>query len=199
MKISPQKNRSSRVPSARSINAPDPAAAKTRRAPGGRRLRRAFTLVEVMFALFIFVMMALMFSAVIPTAARSSKFGNSYIQAATIAQHKVDQLQAAGYTQVYGAGAALQGLNITENAGTTTGTAPNATLTASFTTEDNLLSYFPAGATGTIVITPWAPSWNAARSEYTILQAVVTVRWRDATRQQSEYKMSTLLTKTPQS
>jgi len=162
------------------------------------RRRGAFTLIEVMFAVFIFAMMALMFSAVIPTAARSSRFGNSYVQAATLAQHKIDQLQEAGYNRV--TGPFLQTLNITETQGTTTGTAPNTTVTASFTTEDNLLSYFPAGATGTVVITPWTPSWNATTSEYTIMQATVTIRWREAGRnQQSEYKMSTLLTKMLQS
>jgi prepilin-type N-terminal cleavage/methylation domain-containing protein len=63
-----------------------------------RRLqRRAFTLVEVVVAVFLLALAVLMFGAFYPTASRASRMSGNHSQAISEVQHKVDQLRAVGY------------------------------------------------------------------------------------------------------
>ncbi len=57
----------------------------------------AFSLLEVMVAIILVAMAGVMFTALIPTAAKTSKMVGNYSQACSIIQHKVDQLRAVGY------------------------------------------------------------------------------------------------------
>lgn len=57
-----------------------------------RRKRNGLTLVEVVIAAFIFLLMALMFAAVVPASLRSVRTGTYYSLASQIAQKKLDQL-----------------------------------------------------------------------------------------------------------
>jgi prepilin-type N-terminal cleavage/methylation domain-containing protein len=62
-----------------------------------KRVRRGFTLVEIVVAVFLLAMAVLMFGAFYPTAARTSRMSGNHSQAISEVQHKVDQLRAVGY------------------------------------------------------------------------------------------------------
>lgn len=152
-----------------------------------RKSRVGLGLVEVMFSLFLFMMMALMFAAVIPAATRSSKYTSSYSMAAQIAQHKIDQIRNAGYAKCNGA--SLATLNVIDSA---TPIATNGTAeTFSFTTADNLLAYFPSGATGTVTTDNYAPS--STGTGFNIRQVTITLTWRDGGGPTSSFSTSALV------
>jgi type II secretory pathway pseudopilin PulG len=144
-------------------------------------------LIEVLFSLFIFMMMTLMFAAVIPAAVRNSRYSSSYAQAVQLAQHKIDQVRDAGFAKCDGT--TLKTLNIIDSA---TPIYTNGTTNRyAFTTTDSLLSYFPSGATGTVTIEPWAPSYTGAT--YTIMRVQVDFTWRDAGGPTSSYSTATVV------
>ncbi len=118
-----------------------------------RNRQNGFTVAEVVLALTVFLIMTLVFAAVFPLAVRGAQFSNNYAQAGQLAQHKIDQLRAAGFTKIDYTD--LNALSIVD-----TMSSPPASLPASFpfTSSDNLTSngttqgYFPPGSTGTIYI-----------------------------------------------
>src|SRR5579875_2246469 len=61
---------------------------------------RGFTMIEVCLALVVFLMMTLMFAAVFPTVVRGAKMSDNYTQATFLAQHKLDQLRASGFSRL---------------------------------------------------------------------------------------------------
>jgi type II secretory pathway pseudopilin PulG len=158
----------------------------TMRRPRSRKMR-GIGMIEVLFSLFIFVMMTLMFAAVVPAAVRNSRYTSSYAQAVQLAQHKIDQVRDAGFAKCDGA--SLNTLGVIDSA---TPIYTNGTTNRySFTTRDNLLSYFPAGATGTLTISPWEPSYNGA--SYTIMHVQIDLAWRDAGGAASSYSTATVV------
>ena len=56
-----------------------------------------FSLIEVMIALFVFALLAIIFSSTLIVAKSASTMNGQYAQAISIAQHKIDQLRAMGY------------------------------------------------------------------------------------------------------
>jgi prepilin-type N-terminal cleavage/methylation domain-containing protein len=76
---------------------PLPRAPRVRRAGWRRRVRPGFSLVEVLVAMTLFSIATLVFAALFPAAARTSRMNNNYAQAVSLAQHKIDQLRAVGY------------------------------------------------------------------------------------------------------
>jgi type II secretory pathway pseudopilin PulG len=148
---------------------------------------RGFGLVEVIFSLFIFVMMALMFATVVPTAVRNSRYSSSYAQAVQLAQHKIDQVRDAGFIKCDGASLAAAGLVDSAIPVSTNGDEN----TYSFVTTDRLLSYFPSGATGTLTLDPWDPSFNG--TSYTVMRVQVDFLWRDAGGVTNTYSTATIV------
>ena len=168
---------------------------------------RGITILEVVLALFIFLMMTMMFSAVVPTAARSARYSNSYNYAVALCQRKVDQLQEAGWGKLNVTD--LQTLGIIDSSGATT---DGAATIYSFTNNisatnsanaDNIAQYFPGGTnpdtrpTGTIRIEPWADStiWVAGAPQDTLKLVTVTIAWRDARGALSTFSISSLITR----
>ncbi len=134
-------------------------------------------MMEVALSLVIFTMMTLMFGAVLPIAVRGASHGNNYSQAAALAQRKVDQLRAAGYSHVSdpGDGTAYTQLFAQKIVDGQIGTSSAGVGTYDFTTQDHLTGnggFFPPGSTGTITISPYTgtPSGQVA-------QATVTITW----------------------
>ena len=78
------------------------------------RRQRGFTIMEVVLAMTVFLMMVLMFAAAFPLTVRAAQFSSNYAQATQLAQHKIDQLRAAGYGSLNGA--ALAGTGIINSA-----------------------------------------------------------------------------------
>lgn len=147
-----------------------------------------FTMVEVMISMMVFTMMIMIFAAVFPFALRTAEFSNNYSQAALLAQHKIDQLQTAGYTRLDYAD--LNGLGIIDSAA--------ATSPYSFTSVDNLVGgtggtgFFPAGSTGTLSIVDYHTlnsSVPAGKMDY----VTVTITWTSYTGNIGTYSASSLL------
>lgn len=164
----------------------------------------AFTLIEVLFALFIFLVMVLMFASVTVATARSSRFGNSYAQAASLAQHKIDQIETEGFDTIVSNPTKLAADGVTDGPGMSTGNLPNknSSLTVAFTDVDHLSSFFyaakdaagmalPDSASGTIVFTPYPAGQSSAAR---MLQATITISWRDQSHARSTYTTQALIT-----
>ena len=116
---------------------------KRRGTANRRRSRAGFTMAEVALSLIVFSLMTLMFGAVFPMAVRGAQHGSSYSQAAAIAQRKIDQLRAAGYSR----------LDVTDLKALAVVDAQNADKTYDFTTQDNLTGaggFFTAPASGSV-------------------------------------------------
>ena len=180
-----------------------------------KRAAHAFTLIEVMFAIYILLIMALMFSAVSVSATRSSRFGNSYNQAMSLAQHKIDQLQDEGFdkaltpTVLYGKELDDPAVNYATGnspAPTVYGVLPatNSYFKGYFTSVDKLNQYFvtqksgtqytPNSAQGYIEITPY-PKTPVPAIVYN-LSVKITITWQDAGYAKSTYTTEAVLTRT---
>lgn len=61
------------------------------------RGRRGFTLVEPLVGIFILALTGAMFYALMPTATKTGKMVGNSSQAASLVQHKIDQLRGVGY------------------------------------------------------------------------------------------------------
>lgn len=169
------------------------------------RGRRGITLLEVVFAMYIFLMMAMMFTMVTTAVTRSSRYGNSYAQAMNLAQRKIDQLKNAGFNAVK-ASTSLPGMGITDDNGAASSgfpTAKGSNMIYHFTNIDNLSKFFYVGtgsdtASGTITVTPYPdtgyPDANTGHSTPTMLKATIKIQWQDQKRAQSYYQTETVIT-----
>ncbi len=148
-----------------------------------RSRRGGFTLAEVMLSLVVLAMMTLMFGAVFPITMRAATEGNSYSQAALIAQRKVDQLRQAQYGSLFDntngtALTKLSRLNIVDP-------AQNADGSYSFTAVDHLTGasgFYSGDSVGKIKISDY--SADPSPSNFGVLPgagqiavATVTVTW----------------------
>ncbi|MBC8102736.1 MAG: prepilin-type N-terminal cleavage/methylation domain-containing protein [Cytophagales bacterium] len=180
------------------------------------RRPRGFTLIEVLFAVFIFLIMAMMFFSVATAATRASRFGNSYNQAMSLAQHKIDQMQSQGFskaknpTGLYGTVLDDPGAVYPQGkspAPVFDGTlpAPLSKFTGYFTCVDKLDQYFVTSkdgagnftaksAEGKVEIEPYIGDGAAAATN---LKVIVTIRWQDAQYAPSEYRTEAVLTNDP--
>lgn len=141
--------------------------------------RRGFTLAEVMLSLVVFAMMALMFGAVFPMSVRGAQYSGNYTQAVGLAQHKLDQLRAAGYTQLF-APTGSTGL-ISRNLINAVNPDDTPQLRSyDFTTSDALVSdgvtrgYYPLGSRGTVTVAPYTSGGVPAGS---LAWVTVTISW----------------------
>lgn len=158
--------------------------------PSRRRARcGGISLVEVMFALGILLLMAMMFGAAIPAATRGTRFSGAFQQAISVAQHKIDQLRDADLARLTAAN--LDSRDIIDSEATCTTSGANTS--CKFTTIDSLVSYFGAGAVGTIDIVPYVPSWVAATSQYMLSAVTVTVKWKDSANKEHSYSASAMI------
>ena len=162
-----------------------------------RRGQRGFNMIEVLIAVFILALMALMFAAVVPTSLRSVNTAKYYNLAATIAQRKLDQLSdpSVGYSSMTPAGL---GGTVLSNASTngpcdwndpnpvvTSGSGPNGSLAAKtnyqmvgyFTKIDGLRQYVDNGSTA---CRPLA-SQNALPGDDDVVGKLVIEGWEGKT------------------
>ncbi len=162
---------------------------------------RGFTIAEVALAMIILAMMTLMFAAVFPMAVRGAQYSSNYAQAATLAQHKMDQLRSAGFSRLFTPTGdnSLTSLNIID--------AVNADGSYDFTTADALINdgvthgYFPPGSVGTVTIVDYAdtPTGAAAGAPHkTLAYVTVTLVWTNTGVANSSYSASTIIAKAAQ-
>ena len=146
-----------------------------------RRSARGFTLAEVGLATVVLLMMGVLFGTAVPSILHAPQFSNNYTQAGELAQHKMDQMRAAGYNTLLQANQ-LQGMGIID--------ARNSNGTYDFTTADNLGNFFPAGSTGTIML---AADPNAPAN--TMLDVTVTIAWTPGTTPGGTYTTCSIISK----
>jgi type IV pilus assembly protein PilV len=121
------------------------------------KIKPGFTLIEVMVSIFLVALGAIMYTALMPMAAKGSQMVSNYQQASSLAQNKIDEIRAVGYGRIDYAD--LLAAGIIDSSPTS---SPYC-----FTAQGGLATIFP-GATGTIAISDFSP---------TIKQVTVTVTW----------------------
>ncbi len=158
-------------------------------------------MLETVFALTIFTMMALLFSAVLPVSQRAARSNAEYAQAAALAQHKIAQMRAAGFLSLQSP-SALAALGIIDSGSATSQAVP---YTASFLASDHLLGsgaagsgLFPAAATATIRVADYS-SLNTAVPAGTVDNVTVTLSWPGANSAGGSYALSCLVIQMPHS
>jgi type II secretory pathway pseudopilin PulG len=62
-----------------------------------RRRNAGFTLLEAVIAIFVLAATATVFFAMLPTAVKTGKMVGNHQQAASLVQHKIDQMRGIGY------------------------------------------------------------------------------------------------------
>ncbi len=164
---------------------------------GGFAPQSGFTLAEVMLALVILAMMTIMFGAVFPMAVRGAQYSGNYTQAASLAQHKLDQLRGAGYTQLFipTGSTGLISRNLI-NAVNPDDTAQVRSY--DFTTSDALVSdgvtrgYYPLGSRGTITVAPYTSGGVPAGA---LAWVTVTISWTGGGVSSGSVQVSALIAK----
>jgi prepilin-type N-terminal cleavage/methylation domain-containing protein len=121
------------------------------------RPKSGYTLIEVMVSMFLVSLGAIMFSAMMPMAAKGSRMVANYQQASSIVQHKIDELRAVGYGRIDYTD--LQSVGIIDASPTS---AP-----FSFSGVDGLTNIYPT-ATGTLSVSDFSSD---------IKQVTVTLTW----------------------
>ena len=167
-----------------------------------RRSERGFTITEVALALIIFAMMTVLFGAVFPMTVRGAQYSSNYAQAAMMAQHKMDQLRAAGCSRLDMTD--LSNLSIIDSpqpnnypAAVTGGS------TLSFTTVDGLVSdgtaqgYFPSGSEGTVTIADYTALHPASGiPANTMFYVTIKIAWVGGGVSNGSYSTSAIIAKT---
>lgn len=144
--------------------------------------RRGMTLVEIVFAMGVLLMMALLFAAAFPMATQSrSKTSNRSI-AVSLAERELEAARDAGYTSLgsYN-GMASRGL-VDGSTGSPT-SSPYSITNVTLDTNQSIASSLPSG-TGTLDVTTQSTE---------LLKVTATVSWTEPTGPQS-VTISTLIT-----
>lgn len=177
----------------------------------GGRPNHAFTIMEVVLSLVIVLFMVVMVAAVVPSSLRTSRYSADYSQAASLVQHKINQLQDAGYSGMTGPNLGGNGLDIVDGNPSTpaTNTLGDQTASFEFTQRDHLWQYFQGGMDSTgaqvtgansprgyIYLAPYGPSAytnTAGATEYGLVRATVTVQWWTSKGNMQSFSGTTLL------
>lgn len=163
-----------------------------------------------MLSLMILLMMITMFAAAFPLVVRSANYSNNYTQAAFLAQHKIDQIRAAGWDKTVDT-SKLSGSNDMTLVSSSTGSSmtslgiidPGQSYSSSggytFTSVDGLTGYFPAGSSGAVTIQPYAPATGCSSgATCSMAQIVVTISWTGGGLNAGSYKLVALMFQNPQ-
>lgn len=131
-----------------------------------RERSRGFTLIEMLVAVFIFGLTASAFAAMLQMSAKTQTMAANYQQAATMVQHKMDQLRGVGYGRLTYSELLAAGI---------IDPAPNAP-PYQFTATDSLASLQP-NCSGTIDVADYSSDTK---------QVTVRVRWLTGPDQRSD-------------
>jgi len=162
--------------------------------------RQGFSLLETVFALIVFAMMGLLFSAVLPVSLRAARVNAHYAQAAALAQHKIAQIRAAGFSSLQSP-ATLAGLGIIDSS---TATSQSVPYTASFLAADHLIAntsgngLFVPGTTATVTIGDYA-AVNASVPAGTVNIVTIKLNWPGDASSSGSYTLSGLVIQMPHS
>jgi hypothetical protein len=116
-----------------------------------------YTFIEVLVALFLVSMGAILFTSMMPMSARGSRMVGNYQQASSLVQHKIDQLRAVGYGRL--THTELRAAGIVDASPTSS--------PYQFTGVDALTGIYP-NAVGTIAVSDFSS---------TIKRVTVTLTW----------------------
>jgi type II secretory pathway pseudopilin PulG len=169
--------------------------------------------MEVVLSLVVLMFMVLLVAAVIPASLRNTRYSADFSQAASLVQHKINQLQDAGYNNISGPRLGGNGLSIVDgNPGSpASNTLGDQSATFEFTDRDRLWQYFNGGmdetgnkiTTGNIprgylYISPYTPSAStnaAGTSEYGLIRATITIQWWTSKGNMQSFSGTTLIPK----
>ena len=124
-------------------------------------------MAEVVMAMTVFMMMTLMFAAVVPIALKETQQSGNYNEAALLAQHKMDQLRTVNFDDLANS-TKLTSDGIIDSVNT------NGSYDFSSTSSDNLAAYFPTGTTGTITV---ATDTTAGTMSGGVYNVTITIAW----------------------
>ena len=175
------------------------------------REKHSFTILEVVLAMVVMLFMTILVAAVVPISLRTAHYNSDFTHAASLVQHKINQLQDAGYYAIDGPTLGQNGLKIVD--GTPGSPANNLNGSQScdfeFTDTDKLWQYFSGGMDsagnrvtdsrsprGFIYISPYEPSQfdNAALGmKYGLIRATVTVQWWTSKGRMQSFSGTTLI------
>ena len=158
----------------------------------------------------IFTIMILLFAAIIPIATRSTKYGNTYAVASSMALHKINQLESLGYTQMDGA--VLETKQVVDSGWSGASPNPNGmeTVSGEFTEVDKLWKFFPGGETssgtrntgaeapkGILTLEPWTASVQTIGGIKiaSLIRATVTLEWQVGKNPRSKFTVTRLIPK----
>lgn len=143
------------------------------------RRKRGYTLIEVLFAVFMVLICAMIVAATMPISNVSRTKAQDLQRAMSIAQKELEAIQGEGFSGI--SASALANDNLLDSS---TAISPN---TYSFTNTDSANYDSPAqlltNGTGTVQIT---------QVNLNMVQVVVTVKWRDRV-QYKTYSVGTLI------
>ncbi|HVK03597.1 MAG TPA: type II secretion system protein [Armatimonadaceae bacterium] len=145
-----------------------------------RRRGAAFTLVEVMTAMMVFVVLTLLFATSLPVSRKTARMNGQYTQATSLCQHKIDQLRARGYG----------GLTYTELKNTGIIDATPITSPYSFRTIDGVGDVLPGAVTEIRVDAPTSADVPISAVRSNTKKVTVTIRWKKTTFETATSEMS---------
>jgi prepilin-type N-terminal cleavage/methylation domain-containing protein len=119
-----------------------------------------FTLIEIMIASLVFGILAIIFSGTVIAALRAGHLNGQYAQAASLCQHKIDQLRAIGFGR----------LTYTELSDAQIIDETPSSQPYSFTLVDEVRDYLPQASTALRITTV-----NSS-----VFRITVTISWRNA-------------------
>jgi len=132
-----------------------------------------FTLMEVIMSLFVLGAITLMFATTAPSASKMAYMNGQYAQAASLCQHKIDQMRAVGFGRL--TYAELHDAGIIDD-------SPSTPPSYSFALADSVSEYLPdATAIVRVDQVPLQPH---------VLKVTATVTWKIARHQTHTSSMS---------
>lgn len=166
-----------------------------------RSKQQGFSLAELAIAMFVFGMMTLIFAAAFPIATRGAHVSGNYAQASLLAQHKIDQLRAAGFDRLDTTDLTTLNMVDTTNAPVSNPAGfPAGSTQYSFTDIDNLVNdaqgnkgYFPTGSTGKVTIGPISGTGWTIPGATQAKQVTVTIAWSGAGQSQGTFTSQTVI------
>lgn len=152
-------------------------------------------------AMTVFLMMSVMFAAVFPVAVRAGKMSNNYAQAAQLAQHKIDQVRAAGIGKL-----GYNDLSTAQIVDPMANPPAGLPATYAFTGVDGLANsgtnngYFPLGSTGTLTVRDYNAYLTSQGASSPVPAGVmdfitVTIQWSGGGVSPGSYTASALIIK----
>lgn len=143
-----------------------------------RHSQKGFTLPELLLAVSLLVLCAILFAAAFPTSTRSRVRADHRSKAVSLAMREMEAIRDAGYTQI----STYSSLYSSQLVDSYPSTTPYSCTNVSLNSGQSIANSLPSG-TGAVYVTTQSPD---------MLLVTVTVNWQDVGQAQS-VSVSTLI------